>query len=76
MLGDVLKRKHTILDEKNVDILIVKKWNFPNGVSHGFCQILKSLKLFLFYENKSGEIVKWVLFGKEGKNVDFLTVKF
>ena len=36
--------KKAILDDKNVGLLMVKKLKF----SHGFCQKLKILKLFLF----------------------------
>ena len=41
--------KIAILDDKNVDLLMMKKSKFSKGdIAHGFCQKLKSLILFLF----------------------------
>ena len=40
--------KKAILENKNVDLLMVKKSKFPKGVAYGFCQKLEILKLFLF----------------------------
>ena len=44
----VLLGKKAILENKNVDLLMVKKSKFVKGIAHGFCQKLKILKLFLF----------------------------
>ena len=38
-------RYSSIIDGKNVDLLMVRNWNFP---SHGFCPKLKISKLFHF----------------------------
>ena len=41
--------KKSVLDYKNVYLLMVKKSKFVKGIiAHGFCQKLKILKLFLF----------------------------
>ena len=45
---NVLLGKKAILENKNVDLLMVKKSKFVKGIAHGFCQKLKILKLFLF----------------------------
>ena len=41
--------KKAILDDKNVDLVMVKKNKlFAKGLAYGFCQKLEILKLFLF----------------------------
>ena len=52
MFGDVLDRKESFLDNKNMYLICPKKiGNFPNGLSHDFGQKFNVSSLFVFIEN-------------------------
>ena len=57
VFDEFLFRKKAILDDKNIDLLMVKEFKFSNELTHGFCQKLEIFKLAPFQENKARESV-------------------
>ena len=58
MFVDILQKKKRFLDYKNKEFKILKSWDFPKGLVHGFGQKIEKFPCFCLWQNRPGKCVR------------------